>query len=151
MQEAYGLDLAQPTMCSQVEADTIHGMGMYKEAPTMLRYGTFVEIMVPLFSMDFFKRDVTNSLSTASSGVPGLYQHDTLLNTPLLHGRDTVLSAVLCLQALCQGSALTFCHDTQEQTASCCVQLDADSCPSACYSCCMLLRKHQLAFNNRPQ
>lgn len=59
IQEMYKLDLAQPAMCSTVESDSVHGIGMYMEASSVLRYGTFVEIMVPLFSMNFFKGDVT--------------------------------------------------------------------------------------------
>ena len=70
VQEVYGLDLAQPALCSRVESDSVHGLGMYMEPSTVLRYGTFVEIMVPLFSMDFFKGNVTYTLSTSSSGMP---------------------------------------------------------------------------------
>ena len=69
VQEVYGLDLAQPALCSRIESESIHKVGMYMEASTVLRYGTFVEIMVPLFSMDFFKGNVTYTLSTSSSGV----------------------------------------------------------------------------------
>ncbi|KAL0046279.1 hypothetical protein WJX82_007868 [Trebouxia sp. C0006] len=68
IQEVYGLDLAQPSLCSRIESDSVHGQGMYMESPTILRYGTFVEIMVPLFSMDFFKGNVTDTLSTSASG-----------------------------------------------------------------------------------
>ena len=72
IQEVYGLDLAQPSLCSRIESDSVHGQGMYMESPTVLRYGTFVEIMVPLFSMDFFKGNVTDTLSTSASGAPWL-------------------------------------------------------------------------------
>ncbi|KAL3156462.1 hypothetical protein ABBQ38_000767 [Trebouxia sp. C0009 RCD-2024] len=68
VQELYKLDLAQPTLCSKVESNSVHGTGMYMEAPSVLRYATFVEIMVPLFSMNFFKGNITHTLSTASSG-----------------------------------------------------------------------------------
>ncbi len=68
IQEVYGLELAQPSLCSRIESDSVHGQGMYMESPTVLRYGTFVEIMVPLFSMDFFKGNVTATLSTSASG-----------------------------------------------------------------------------------
>ena len=71
----YGLSLAQPALCSPVESDSIHGVGMYMEAPSVLRYGTFVEIMVPLFSMSFFRGNVTHTLSTSVSGVPSVDQH----------------------------------------------------------------------------
>ena len=70
VQEVYGLELAQPSLCSRVESDSVHGQGMYMEGPTVLRYGTFVEIMVPLFSMNFFKGNVTDTLSTSASGAP---------------------------------------------------------------------------------
>ena len=62
------MELAQPSLCSRIESDSVHGQGMYMESPTVLRYGTFVEIMVPLFSMDFFKGNVTTTLSTSASG-----------------------------------------------------------------------------------
>ncbi|KAL3132101.1 hypothetical protein ABBQ32_008710 [Trebouxia sp. C0010 RCD-2024] len=70
IQETYGLELAQPALCSNVESHTIHvnDFLLWKEATTVLRYGTFVEIMVPLFSMRFFSTDVTTTLSTADSG-----------------------------------------------------------------------------------
>ncbi len=68
IQEVYGLELAQPSLCSRIESDSVHGQGMYMESPTVLRYGTFVEIMVPLFSMEFFKGNVTTTLSTSASG-----------------------------------------------------------------------------------
>lgn len=68
IQEVYGLELAQPTLCSRIESETVHGVGLYKEGPTVLRYVTFVEIMVPLFSMDFFKGHVVQSLATSASG-----------------------------------------------------------------------------------
>jgi len=73
IQEVYGLDLAQPSLCSRIESDSVHGQGMYMESPTVLRYGTFVEIMVPLFSMDFFKGNVTDTLSTSASGASLLH------------------------------------------------------------------------------
>ena len=73
VQEVYGLELAQPSLCSRVESDSVHGQGMYMEGPTVLRYGTFVEIMVPLFSMNFFKGNVTDTLSTSASGVVHLH------------------------------------------------------------------------------
>lgn len=69
IQEAYGLELAQPTLCSKIESLTIHEAGLFKEGPTILRYVTFVEIMVPLFSMDFFKGPVTDTLATSASGM----------------------------------------------------------------------------------
>ena len=80
IQEVYGLDLAQPSLCSRIESDSVHGQGMYMESPTILRYGTFVEIMVPLFSMDFFKGNVTDTLSTSASGASWL--HHCCLNLP---------------------------------------------------------------------
>ena len=73
LQEVYGLELAQPSLCSRVESDSVHGQGMYMEGPTVLRYGTFVEIMVPLFSMNFFKGNVTDTLSTSASGAVHLH------------------------------------------------------------------------------
>ena len=71
IQERYSLELAQPSLCSNVESHTIHvtGLPLWKEATTVLRYGTFVEIMVPLFSMTFFNREVVKTLSTSASGM----------------------------------------------------------------------------------
>ena len=71
IQETYGLELAQPTLCSAVESYTVHvnDFTLWKEATTVLRYGNFVEIMVPLFSMRFFNTDVIKTLSTAASGM----------------------------------------------------------------------------------
>ena len=68
IQQVYGLQLAQPALCSRVESDSIHPVGFFMESPTILRYTTFVEIMVTLFSMDFFKGNVTHTLSTSDSG-----------------------------------------------------------------------------------
>ncbi|KAL3156458.1 hypothetical protein ABBQ38_000763 [Trebouxia sp. C0009 RCD-2024] len=70
IQETYGLELAQPSLCSSVESHTIHvnDLPLWKQATTVLRYGTFVEIMVPLFGMRFFKTDVIKTLSTSASG-----------------------------------------------------------------------------------
>ncbi|KAL3132160.1 hypothetical protein ABBQ32_008768 [Trebouxia sp. C0010 RCD-2024] len=70
VQEMYGLELAQPSLCSSVESHTIHvnDLSLWKQATTVLRYSTFVEIMVPLFSMRFFKTDVIKTLSTSASG-----------------------------------------------------------------------------------
>lgn len=68
IQEVYGLELAQPTLCSRIESETVHGVGLYKEGPTVLRYVTFVEIMVPMFSMEFFKGHVVDTLATSASG-----------------------------------------------------------------------------------
>ena len=69
IQEIYGLELAQPTLCSRIESESIHNVGLFKESPTVLRYVTFVEIMVPLFSMDFFKGHVVSTLATSDSGM----------------------------------------------------------------------------------
>ena len=68
LQQVYGLQLAQPALCSRVESDSIHPVGFFMESPTILRYTTFVEIMVTLFTMDFFKGNVTRTLSTSDSG-----------------------------------------------------------------------------------
>ena len=69
IQEIYGLELAQPTLCSRIESESIHNVGLFKESPTVLRYVTFVEIMVPLFSMEFFKGHVVSTLATSESGM----------------------------------------------------------------------------------
>ena len=68
IQQVYGLQLAQPALCSRIESETIHVTGMWMESPTVLRYTTFIEIMVTLFSMEFFKGNVTKTLATADSG-----------------------------------------------------------------------------------
>ena len=70
IQQVYGLQLAQPALCSRIESETIHVTGMWMESPTVLRYTTFIEIMVTLFSMEFFKGNVTKTLATADSGEP---------------------------------------------------------------------------------
>ncbi len=45
IQEVYGLDLAQPSLCSRIESDSVHGQGMYTESPTVLRYGTLWKLL----------------------------------------------------------------------------------------------------------
>lgn len=86
IQEIYGLELAQPTLCSRIESQTVHGVGLYKEGPTVLRYVTFVEIMVPLFSMDFFKGHVVNTLATSASGRSSCSRVCMVLMQQGLHG-----------------------------------------------------------------
>ncbi len=112
IQEVYGLDLAQPSLCSRIESDSVHGQGMYTESPTVLRYGTFVEIIVPLFSMDFFKGNVTDTLSTSAPGAswlhhccldlpPAAFIHLWTWQPPCSASCDIKNAAVLFYKCLC--------------------------------------------------
>ena len=67
IQARYSLDLCQPSLCSPTESYT-WTVGLWKEVPTVLRYTTFIEVMVTQFSMDFFLSDVVDTLRYAESG-----------------------------------------------------------------------------------
>lgn len=67
IQARYSLDLCQPSLCSPTESYT-WTVGLWKELPTVLRYTTFIEVMVTQFSMDFFLSDVVDTLRYAESG-----------------------------------------------------------------------------------
>ena len=67
IQAQYSLDLCQPSLCSPTESYT-WTVGLWKEVPTVLRYTTFIEVMVTQFSMDFFLSDVVDTLRYAESG-----------------------------------------------------------------------------------
>eukprot|EP00891_Asterochloris_glomerata_P006950 jgi/Astpho2/6950/Aster-01812 len=66
IQARYSLDLCQPSLCSPTESYT-WTVGLWKELPTVLRYTTFIEVMVTQFSMDFFLSDVVDTLRYAES------------------------------------------------------------------------------------
>lgn len=63
----YGLLLAQPSLCSPFESATWQNP-LYKDARVILQYTTFVEIMVPIFNMNFFTSKVIDTLEHAETG-----------------------------------------------------------------------------------
>lgn len=65
--DMYGLKLAQPSLCSSFESQTWQGP-LFKDPRTVLHYTTFVEIMVPMFEMQFFKSKVVRTLEHAETG-----------------------------------------------------------------------------------
>ena len=69
LMEQYGLLLAQPSLCSPFESQTWQNP-LYKDPRVVLQYTTFVEIMVPLFNMDFFTSKVVATLEHAETGAP---------------------------------------------------------------------------------
>lgn len=69
LMQQYGLLLAQPSLCSPFESATWQNP-LYKDARLILQYTTFVEIMVPMFNMNFFKSKVIATLEHAETGMP---------------------------------------------------------------------------------
>lgn len=67
--QLYGLKLAQPSLCSSFESQTWQGP-LFKDPRTVLHYTTFVEIMVPMFEMQFFVSKVVRTLEHAETGEP---------------------------------------------------------------------------------
>ena len=65
--QLYGLKLAQPSLCSSFESQTWQGP-LFKDSRTVLHYTTFVEIMVPMFEMQFFVTKVVRTLEHAETG-----------------------------------------------------------------------------------
>jgi hypothetical protein len=66
--DAYKLLLGQPSLCRTPYKSTYWDL-LYSNRPeTVLRYVTFVEIMAPIFSMDFFNGVVQPSLWNAYTG-----------------------------------------------------------------------------------
>lgn len=63
----YGLKLAQPSLCSSFESQTWQGP-LFKDPRVVLHYTTFVEIMVPMFEMEFFVTKVVRTLEHAETG-----------------------------------------------------------------------------------
>jgi hypothetical protein len=66
VQQQYHLDLCQPSLCSATESFT-WARDLWKEMPSVLRYTTFIEVMVTQFSMRFFKQSVIPTLRYAES------------------------------------------------------------------------------------
>ena len=69
LMQQYGLLLAQPSLCSPFESATWQNP-LYKDARLILQYTTFVEIMVPMFNMNFFTSKVIATLEHAETGMP---------------------------------------------------------------------------------
>jgi hypothetical protein len=69
LMQQYGLLLAQPSLCSPFESATWQNP-LYKDARLILQYTTFVEIMVPMFNMNFFTSKVIATLEHAETGTP---------------------------------------------------------------------------------
>lgn len=67
LMQQYGLLLAQPSLCSPFESATWQNP-LYKDARLVLQYTTFVEIMVPMFNMNFFTSKVIATLEHAETG-----------------------------------------------------------------------------------
>lgn len=67
LMQQYGLLLAQPSLCSPFESATWQNP-LYKDARLILQYTTFVEIMVPMFNMNFFTSKVIATLEHAETG-----------------------------------------------------------------------------------
>ena len=68
LMQQYGLLLAQPSLCSPFESATWQNP-LYKDARLVLQYTTFVEIMVPMFNMNFFTSKVIATLEHAETGM----------------------------------------------------------------------------------
>ena len=68
LMQQFGLLLAQPSLCSPFESATWQNP-LYKDARLILQYTTFVEIMVPMFNMNFFTSKVIATLEHAETGV----------------------------------------------------------------------------------
>ena len=67
LHQQYSLKISQPVLCSWVESISA-SWNIVKSATTVLRYTNFVEIMVPLFSMDVFRDVVIPTLAFAETG-----------------------------------------------------------------------------------
>lgn len=63
----YNLAVSQPVLCSWMESHSA-SWDIVKSATTVLRYTNFVEIMVPLFSMDVFRDMVIPTIAFAETG-----------------------------------------------------------------------------------
>ena len=63
----YGLQLAQPSLCSWFESHTWQQL-LFSDPRIIVRFTTFVEIMVPMFSMQFFTSQVVATLENAETG-----------------------------------------------------------------------------------
>ena len=65
--QQYNLKVSQPVLCSWMES-TSSSRDIVKSATTVLRYTNFVEIMVPLISMDVFRDMVIPTIAFAETG-----------------------------------------------------------------------------------
>lgn len=64
---AYGLALAQPSVCRHPYSFSVHGI-VYQNEDCLLRYTAFVEIMAPMFSMATLRDVVAPTLVGARTG-----------------------------------------------------------------------------------
>ena len=67
--QQYDLQLAQPSLCSGYESATWQPP-LYRDPRMVLQFTTFIEIMVPMFSMEFFTSQVIATLENAETGAP---------------------------------------------------------------------------------
>lgn len=65
--QQHGLQLAQPSLCSGFESHTWQPP-LFRDPRVMLQFTTFVEIMVPMFNMEFFTSKVIETLENAQTG-----------------------------------------------------------------------------------
>ena len=67
LMQHYGLQLAQPSLCSWFESHTWQPP-LFRDPRIVMRFTTFVEIMVPMFNMEFFTSQVVATLENAETG-----------------------------------------------------------------------------------
>ena len=67
MHQRHNLKLSQPVLCSWLESGSA-SWDIVKSPTTVLRYTNFVEIMVPLISMDVFRDMVIPTIAFAETG-----------------------------------------------------------------------------------
>lgn len=128
--QQYNLKVSQPVLCSWMES-TSSSRDIVKSATTVLRYTNFVEIMVPLISMDVFRDMVIPTIAFAETG-----EQTT----------DEDKLACIVASAPMTSCALLFLEDTnfclQCCAFVCCHILKTYNRPSACVLSCLTVPQH---------
>ena len=98
--QQYNLLISQPVLCSWLESHTA-SWDMVKGPTTVLRYTNFVEIMVPVFSIEVFNSTVIDTMSHAETG-----KHTSLSICLLFiaHDSNTVMTNASTHTLLYEGS-----------------------------------------------
>ena len=70
MMSEYELLLAHPSLCSDLESQSLQTDMLKQQPVNVLRYSTAVDILAPVFDMAFFQDTVVQTLQNATFGAP---------------------------------------------------------------------------------
>lgn len=64
----FELMLAHPSLCSDLESQSLHTDVLKQQPINVLRYTTAVDVLAPVFDMGFFQDTVVQTLQNATFG-----------------------------------------------------------------------------------